>query len=106
MRSTSERDVDSDFHPMWIRLCRHVHPSPTEMDVTAVADFSILVTDSFNEELAREAMKITDDVFDVVYTILLSRFPRMKEDARRSEFLDEWEKYMPNTVRTVKNEKA
>jgi hypothetical protein len=23
-----ECDVESDFHPMWIRLCRHVHPSP------------------------------------------------------------------------------
>jgi len=66
---------ESHFHPLWIRLCRHAHPSPTETDATAMADFSILVTDSFNEELAREAMRTTDDVFDAVFAIVFRRFP-------------------------------
>jgi hypothetical protein len=98
----TEDNVRSRFHPLWKHLCKHVHPSPTEMDVTAVKDFSILVTDSFNEELARNAMKATDEVFDIVNTIMFRRFPRIKELAHKYEFLDEWITLLPYTVATVR----
>jgi hypothetical protein len=97
----TEDNVQSRFHPLWKHLCKHVHPSPTEMDVTAVKDFSILVTDSFNEELARNAMKATDEVFDIVNTIM---FRRIKELAHKYEFLDEWITLLPYTVATVRSD--
>jgi hypothetical protein len=97
----SEEYVRSNFQQLWKRLSKHVHPSSKEMDIVANADFSILVTDSFNEELARQAMKTTDAVFDLVYVILFRRFSKTRENARAYKFLDEWKKYLPYTARAV-----
>lgn len=94
-------DIEAGFHPLWRRLSKYVHPSPTQMDVIARTDFSSFVTDSFSEDLARDAMKVTNETFDLVYAIIVSGFPKIKEPIRDYRFLDEWEKYLPKTVRAV-----
>jgi hypothetical protein len=100
----SERRIDSDFKPLWIYLNKHAHPSAHQMDIAATEDFSSLVTDSFNETLARDALKATDEIFDIVSLIIFRRFPKIKESALRYEFLNEWGKFLPNTVRIIRED--
>jgi len=75
--------VELKFHALWRHLSKYVHPSPTQMDVIARTDFSSFVTDSFSEDLAREAMKTADETFDLVNAIMVTGFPKIKELTRQ-----------------------
>jgi len=68
------------------------------MDLVAEQDFSALVTDSFNESLARRLLIVTDKVFDIVCAVVLKRFPKAISLAQQYKFLDEWQECLPNTI--------
>lgn len=72
------------------------------MDVTATQDFSSLVTDSFNENLARDALRASNEVFGIVNMVIHKKFPRIKELGLRHRFINEWEEYLPNTEKILK----
>jgi len=97
-----EKDFEEKFKPMWIYLNKYVHPSAKQMGIVAEEDFSSLVTDSFNENLAKDTLKVVDEIFDVIYVIVLEKFSRIKELALGYKFINEWEEYLPNTVNVIK----
>lgn len=72
------------------------------MNIVAEEDFSSLVTDSFNDNLARATLTVADEVFDLVYALIFRRFPHITELALKSEFINEWEEHLPCTIRTIK----
>ncbi|MBW2163275.1 MAG: hypothetical protein JRF43_02200 [Deltaproteobacteria bacterium] len=74
------------------------------MDIVATEDFSSLVRDSFNENLARDTLRATDEIFDIVNMILFKRFSRIKEACLKYKFLNEWERYLPNTMKIMKEQ--
>jgi hypothetical protein len=97
-----EKDFKEKFQPVWIYLNKHVHSSAKQMDIVVEEDFSSFVTDSFNENLAKEALKVVDEIFDLIYVIVLKRFSRVKELFLRYKFINEWEEYLPNVVNIIK----
>ena len=96
------QQIQAFFGPLWRELNRHAHPSAKQMDLIAMEDFSALVTDSFNENLAKELLVATDRVFDIVYAVVLKRFPKAKSLVREYEFLDEWERCLPITMSIIR----
>jgi hypothetical protein len=86
------------FKPLWANLNRYVHPSTIEMDKVAEADFAGLVTDSFNESLAKDFQKATDSIMDVIYAMVLERYPKAKQQAKSYRFIHEWERHLPITM--------
>ncbi len=97
-----EKDFEGKFRPTWIYLNKHVHPSAKQMGIVAEEDFSSLVTDSFNENLAKDTLQVVDEIFDLIYVIVLEKFSRAKESALGYKFIGEWEEYLPNTVNIIK----
>ena len=68
--NSNEGEMRARFKPLWVYLNKHAHPSAKQMDIVATEDFSSLVTDSFNENLARDALRATDEIFDIVNMII------------------------------------
>jgi len=97
-----EKAFKEKFQPLWIYLNKHVHSSAKQMDIVVDEDFSSFVTDSFNENLAKEALKVVDEIFDLIYVIVLKRFSRVKELFLGYKFINEWEELLPNTVNIMK----
>ncbi|MCH7555895.1 MAG: hypothetical protein IIB56_00390 [Planctomycetes bacterium] len=97
-----EKGFKEKFQPIWDYLNKHVHPSAKQMDIVVEEDFSSLVTDSFNENLARETLEVVDEIFDLIYVMVLEKFSRVKELVLEYKFINEWEKYLPNTVNITK----
>lgn len=93
-----QEEIRVSFKPLWDKLNRYAHPSTIQMDLVAKEDFSALVTDSFNENLARELLMATDKVFDVVYAVVLKRFPKAAGLAQQYKFIHEWEECLPITI--------
>ena len=96
-------EIRASFKPLWDKLNRYAHPSAKQMDLVAEQDFAALVTDSFNETLARELLTVTDKVLDIVYAIVLKRFPKAISLAREYKFIDEWEECLPITISIIGN---
>lgn len=92
------------FKPLWNTLNRYVHPSTIQMDMVAEEDFSVLVTDSFNEKLAKGLQDATDQIMDVIYATVLNRFPKAKTRARNYKHIHEWEDCLPNTMAIIRRE--
>jgi hypothetical protein len=97
-----ERDIEGRFRPLLAYLNKHAHPSVKQMDLVSKEDFRALVTDSFNEKLARDALKRVDIVFDLIYAMMFERFPRIKELVLGYKFINEWEEFLPNTMRVIR----
>lgn len=91
------------FKPLWSELNRYVHPSVKQLDMIAEEDFSSLVTDSFHEALAKEVLKVTDSVLDLVNAIVLRKFKRVSELAKNYKFINEWEGCLPNSLSVIYN---
>lgn len=102
--NSDEQCIKSNFKPLWKNLNKHVHPSGKQMDIVATEDFSSLLTDSFNENLARDTLRATNEIFDIVNMILFKRFPRIKEACLKYKFINEWEQYLPNTMKIMKEQ--
>ena len=98
----TEMEIKIQIKPLWDGLNKYAHPSVRQMDSVAEQDFSALVTDSFNEALARELLTVTDKVFDFVYAIVLRRFPKAMSLVREYEFIVEWQECLPNTIGIIK----
>lgn len=98
----TEESVRVCFKPLWDDLNKYAHPSASQMDFAAERDFSGLVTDSFNESLARKLLEETDQVFDIVYAIVLTKFPKTISPVQQYKFIDEWEECLPNTISVIK----
>lgn len=97
-----EKGFKEKFQPTWDYLNKHVHSSAKQIDVVVEEDFSSLVTDSFNEILAKDTLKVVDEIFDLVYVAVLEKFSRIKELALGYKFINEWKEYLPNTVNIIK----
>jgi len=97
-----DKDVEKKLKPMWTLLNKHVHSSAKQMNIVAEEDFPSLVTDSFNDNLARATLAVADEVFDLIYVLVFKRFPLIAELALESEFINEWEEQLPYTMRTIK----
>jgi len=98
----TDEEIKTNIKPLWNYLNKNVHPSAKQMNGVAIEDFSSLMTDSFNEKLARDALCTTNEIFDIVNMILFKKFPRIKKLAREYEFINEWEEYFPYTMRIIK----
>jgi len=92
------------FKPLWNELNRHSHPSTRQMDLIAREDFASLVTDSFNVNLANSLLKTTDEVFDIVYAIMLMKYPRAIKVVLEYQYLYEWEERLSNTLSVLRRE--
>jgi len=95
-------EVRAGFKPLWDNLNRYAHPSVRQMDLVAQKDFAALVTDSFNETLARELLGVTDKVFDIAYAVVLRRFPKVITLVQQYEFIHEWKECLPNTIGVIR----
>lgn len=100
--SNDEKYIRSNFKPLWDYLNKHAHPSGEQMDIVATEDFSSFVTDSFNENLARDVLRATNEIFDLVNMIIVRRFFRVKELILQYKFINEWDEYLPNTMKLVR----
>lgn len=98
----TDAEVRAGFKPLWDDLNRYAHPSVRQMDLVAEKDFAALVTDSFNENLAKALLEATDKVFDIVYAVVLKRFPKAIGLAQQYEFIHEWEECLPNTIGVIR----
>lgn len=98
-----EQGMEGGFRPLWSYLNKHAHPSVKQTDFVSKEDFRALMTDSFNEKLAKDTLKRIDIIFDLIYAMMFERFPRIKELALGYEFINEWEDYLPDTMRVIKN---
>lgn len=97
----TEKEVRARFKPLWDDLNKYAHPSARQMDLVAEKDFWSLLTDSFNESLAKELLEEADQVFDIVYAAVLKRFPKAISLVRQYKFIDEWEECLPNTISII-----
>ena len=97
-----EKDFEGRFKPTWIYLNKHIHPSAKQMDIIIEEDVSSFVTDSFNENLAKDALKVVDEIFDLIYVIVLKKFSRVKELVLVYKFINDWQEYLPNTMSIIK----
>lgn len=97
-----EQDIEGKFKPLWTYLNKHAHPSAMQMDIVATQDFRSLVTDSFNDTLAKETLDAADQIFDFIYLLIFQKFPVIKELALEYKFINEWEEYLPNTISIIK----
>lgn len=102
--NSDEQYILSNFKQLWKYLNKHAHPSGKQMDIVAMEDFSSLVTDSFNENLARYTLRTTNKIFDIVNMIIFKKFPRIKEVGLKYKFINEWEQYLPNTIKIMKEQ--
>ena len=98
----TEVEIRVQIKPLWDDLNKYAHPSVRQMDSVAEQDFSALVTDSFNEALARELLTVTDKVFDIVYAVVQRRFPKAMSLVQKYEFIVEWQECLPNTIGIIK----
>lgn len=98
----NEQDIKGKFKPLWNYLNKHAHPSAMQMEIVADQDFRSLLTDSFNDTLAKETLDAVDQIFDFIYLLIFQRFPRIKELALEYKFISEWEEYLPNTISIIK----
>lgn len=102
--NSDEQLIQSKFKPLWNYLNKHIHPSGKQMDIVVAEDFSSFVTDSFSENLARDTLRATDEIFDIVNMIIFKKFPRIKEVGLKYKFINEWEQYLPNTMKIMKEQ--
>ena len=96
-----DEEAEEKLKPTWTLLNKHVHPSAKQMNMVAEEDFSSLVTDSFNDKLARAILTVADEVFDLVYALIFRRFPHITRLALKSEFINEGKEHLPYTIRTI-----
>ncbi len=102
----NNQQIQSNFKPLWNHLNKHVHPSGKQMDIVALEDIESLMRDSFNENLARDALRTTDEIFDIVKMIIFKKFPKIKEEGLKYKFRDKWEQYLPNTMKIIKSKNS
>jgi len=101
---STEESIRSNFKPLWDYLNKHVHPSAKQIDIVATEDFPSLLTDSFNEKLARDVLRATDEIFDLVNMIVVRKFSRVRELVLQYKFINEWDDYLRNTMRLVRGQ--
>ena len=100
--NSNEQSIRLNFKPLWDHLNKYVHPSVKQMDIVATEDFSSLVTDSFNENIAIDVLRTTNEIFDIVNMIIFKKFSRIKELSLKYNFINEWEEYLPNTMKIIR----
>ena len=66
------RDLDY-YHRLWKNLHKYVHPS--HFLVETMIDRDGLVIDRFNEEWAKETIEVCTDIFDLIWLVVITRFP-------------------------------
>ncbi len=96
--NSNDKEIRSRFKGLWDYLNKHVHSSAMQMDMVVREDPAILMTDSFNETLAKYALKAVDEIFDLIYVIIFARFPKTKKLAATQKFLSEWREHLPYTT--------
>ena len=102
--NSDEQHIQSNFKPLWNYLNKHVHPSVKQMDKVVTEDISSLVKDSFSKNLARDTLRATDKIFDIVNMIIFKKFPEIKEVALKYKFINEWIQYLPDTMKIIKEQ--
>jgi len=98
----NEQSIELEFKPLWNYLNKYIHPSKIQMEIAAEKDFSSLVTDSFNKDFSRDALQATTEIFDIINMIIFKKFPRIKEMALEYKHINEWQEYLPYTMKTIK----
>ncbi len=92
-----DHQIKSEIQPLWNFLNIHVHPSVRQLDLVIDIDPSSLVTDSFNEELARLSIDTVDKVFDLLYASIFKKFEKIKKHACHSRKTSFWIDDLPYT---------
>jgi hypothetical protein len=98
----ARKEARIQFKPLWDELNRHAHPSTRQMSLVAAEDFASLITDSFNTNLANKLLKVTDEVFDIIYSVMFMKYPRARKAALQYYLLYEWEGCLPNTLSVLR----
>ncbi|MFC1573563.1 hypothetical protein ACFL30_00100 [Candidatus Latescibacterota bacterium] len=96
------KDIKEKYKPVWDFLNKHVHSSALQMQMIATEDIKSLVTDSFNENLAKKALEVFDKIFDLIYSIVFNKYPEIKEKALEYTFINEWEEFIPITMKIIR----
>jgi len=102
--NSDKQYIRANFKPLWDNLNKQVHPSGKQMDIVVTEDISSLVKDSFSKNLARDTLRATDKIFDIVNMIIFKKFPEIKEVALKYKFINKWKQYLPNTVKIIKEQ--
>ncbi len=97
----SEEYSDRTFQSTWAYLNKHVHASAERTNLVADEDPASFVMDSFNSELAKVTLIVTDKVMDLVFAIVFTTFPRIKRLGVEHKIPEMWAEYSPNTIAIV-----
>lgn len=79
---TSERPrIATQFAPLWQRLNEHAHPSVAYLE-QAMGETAAFVRDAFDPNWSAETLQRAEQAFDLLWLVVVSRFPRCAETAR------------------------
>lgn len=98
----NQASLDGKYKDIWNYLNKYVHPSAIQMNMVAEKDPSSLLIDSFNETIARDTLDIVDEVFEIIYLIIFSRFPKVTDLLLEDKFIDKWMIHSPNVIEYIK----
>jgi hypothetical protein len=96
-----EKHINIKYRMNWDCLNKYVHPSAKRKKIIDDIDPSSHFIDSYNEDLARNTLKIVDEIFDAIYLIIFSRFPCICDLLLNDNFADRWTVYSPDTIKYI-----
>jgi hypothetical protein len=74
-----DAEIEECYKLLWDRLNEYVHPSKALLDRMVVEAPGSLMTDRFDREWALETIKTATVIFDLVWLVVMSRFPKCAE---------------------------
>ncbi len=101
--SFTDDQIENNVHPTWDYLNKHVHPSVKQMDLILEKDPRSLVTDSFNNKLAKLSIEIIDQIFDFIYAAIFKQFDKLRKYTLNYHKLPIWKDNLPYTFNTLKS---
>lgn len=94
----NSNDFDKKYGKTLDLLNKHVHASAKRIKIVGDIDPASFFVDSYNEKLAKDTLKVVDEVFDVIYLVVLNRFPYIGSLIAQDRFIDLWAIHAPDTI--------
>lgn len=90
----------------WTLLNKHVHASPQRMSaITLQRNAGVLVMDAYDEELANETLSVVDEVFDVIWAIMLSEYSELIPRAADKEYFPTDREQAPHVAYVISSKR-
>ncbi len=83
-----EGEVLDYYHKLWKDLNNYVHP--THFLVETMIDRDGLLVDRFSQEWAKETVRVATDIFDLIWALVISRFPGCLEMVAKQGLIVEY----------------